>query len=127
MRDKRIILNGHFPGEPIPYKRVEWRGSRARKPEIMAAAQERLKTQLKQIAPALKSWNGRFGVQQVFHLAPFCSKFHEPDGDNLEKLVWDAFNTLIWDDDSQIEEWSGRKVLNSPDPHTHVVVYRLEP
>jgi Holliday junction resolvase RusA-like endonuclease len=126
MPTKRVILNAHFPGAPIGYKRVEWHGPRARKPELMAKTQERLRTMLKEIAPGLAPSSARFGVQQVFHLAPLCSQFHEPDGDNLEKLLWDAFNGQIWNDDSQIEEWQGRKVLNSADPHTHLVAYLIE-
>lgn len=124
---RRVILNAHFPGEPIGYKRVEWHGRRARKPELMAAAQDRLQKALERIAPDLKPSNMRFGVQQVFHIGPLCSALHEPDGDNLEKLLWDAFNERIWIDDSQIEEWQGRKVLNSAEPHTHLIAYLIEP
>jgi len=123
---RRIILNAIFPGEPIGYKRVEWRGKRARVPELMRKTQERLRTALKKIAPDLKPTNARLGLQLVFHIGPLCSKFHEPDGDNLEKLFWDAFNGVIWDDDAQIEEWTGWKVLNSADPRTHAVVYVIE-
>lgn len=123
---RRVILNAHFPGEPIPYKRVEWRGRRARKPEVMAVWQGKLRSMLKKIAPDLKPSNAHFGVQLVFHVGKLCSDFHEPDGDNLEKLVWDAFNGEIWNDDSQIKEWSGRKELNSPAPHTHLIVYTIE-
>lgn len=122
---RRVILNAHFPGDPVPYKRVEWRGRRALKPEVMAAWQEKLRTMLKRIAPGLKPSNAHFGTQLVFHLAP-CSPTHEPDGDNLEKLVWDAFNGEIWIDDSQIKEWSGRKELNSSAPHTHLIAYVIE-
>lgn len=127
MSTRRVILNALFPGEPVPYKRVEWHGPRARKPAVMAKAQERLRTMLKEIAPGLAPANVRFGVQLEFHIGPLCSQFHEPDGDNLEKLFWDAMNGQIWNDDSQIEEWTGRKVLNSAEPHTHLVVYEIKP
>src|SRR5258707_5032525 len=118
MSTKTVILNAHFRGEPIPYKRVA--GAHRYVPAIMRKTQERLRTALKEIAPGLRPSNARFGVQLVFHIGPLCSQFHEPDGDNLEKLLWDAFNGHIWNDDSQIEEWQGRKVLNSADPHTHL-------
>lgn len=124
--NRRIILNAIFPGEPIGYKRVEWRGSRARKPELMAWAQDLLRQQLEQIAPDLRPSGSYFGVQQVFHLGPTTSALHVPDGDNLQKLLWDAFNKRIWNDDSQILEWTGRKELNSADPHTHLIAYLLE-
>lgn len=122
---RRVILNAVFPGEPSAYKRVEWRGSRARVPEVMRNAQANLRRALKQIAPGLKPSPRRFGVQQIFYLAA-CHVKHEPDGDNLEKLLWDAFNGRIWIEDSQIIEWSGRKVLGALDPRTHLIVYVIE-
>lgn len=123
--NRRVILNARFPGEPIGYKRVEWRGRRARRPELMVAAQDRLKEALHEIAPGLAPAGTRFGIQQRFHIGPLLSAYHEPDGDNLEKLLWDAFNGEIWISDSQIQEWQGSKVLNSADPHTHLVVYTI--
>lgn len=121
----RVILNAIFPGDPIAYKRVERRGSRSYVPEVMRVAQKNLRRGLAQIAPKLKVADARFGVQQVFHLAP-CHRSAEPDGDNLEKLLWDAFNGKIWIDDSQILEWTGRKVLGSLNPHTHLICYVIE-
>ncbi len=32
------------------------------------------------------------------------------DGDNLEKAVWDALNGVLWDDDSWISDWGGKKI-----------------
>jgi Holliday junction resolvase RusA-like endonuclease len=123
--NRRVILNAHFPGEPIGYKRVT--GAHRYVPELMRVTQANLRKALEQIAPGLRPSNARFGVQQVFHLGPLAHQRHEPDGDNLEKLLWDAFNAKIWNDDSQIEEWQGRKALNSADPHTHLIAYVLEP
>lgn len=125
--NRRVILNAHFPGEPIGYKRVERKGSRAFRPKLMQEAQDRLKEALHEIAPDLRASGVRFGIQQVFHIGPLLSAWHEPDGDNLEKLLWDAFNGEIWISDSQVQEWTGRKELNSPNPHTHLVVYVIEP
>ncbi len=124
MSTRRVILNGIFPGEPIGYKRVT--GANRYVPDLMRRTQEDLRTALKQIAPSLTPSNARFGVQQVFHVGPLAHQRHEPDGDNLEKLLWDAFNGQLWNDDSQIEEWSGRKELNSTDPRTHLIAYLIE-
>lgn len=123
--NRRVILNAIFPGEPIGYKRVDRHGGRAYVPPVMRNAQANLRRALKQIAPRLRVSNVRFGVQQVFYLAP-CHVKHEPDGDNLEKLLWDAFNGRIWIEDSQILEWSGRKVLGALEPRTHLIVYVIE-
>lgn len=122
--NRRVVLNAIFPGEPIGYKRVT--GATRYVPELMRRTQAELRTALKQIAPGLRASNARFGVQQVFHVGPLAHQRHEPDGDNLEKLLWDAFNGQIWNDDSQIEEWQGRKELNATDPRTHLVAYILE-
>lgn len=37
-----------------------------------------------------------------------------PDGDNYQKLVFDACNGYLWADDSQVCEWRGRKVYGQP-------------
>jgi Holliday junction resolvase RusA-like endonuclease len=121
----RVILNAIFPGEPQAYKRVERRGPRSFVPKVMKVAQKNLRRGLEQIAPNLKPSNRYFGVQQVFYIAP-CAPTAVPDGDNLEKLLWDAMNGKIWLDDSQIIEWSGRKVLGSLEPRTHLIVYLIE-
>jgi Holliday junction resolvase RusA-like endonuclease len=39
----------------------------------------------------------------------------KPDGDNIEKLIWDACNGIVWRDDSQVAEWAGRKRYGSPE------------
>lgn len=36
----------------------------------------------------------------------------KPDGDNLEKALWDAMNGLLWVDDKQIADWHGRKIYS---------------
>ncbi len=33
-----------------------------------------------------------------------------PDGDNLEKLIWDALTGICYNDDSQIYRWGGTKI-----------------
>lgn len=38
----------------------------------------------------------------------------KPDGDNYQKLVFDACNGYLWADDAQVCEWRGRKVYGSP-------------
>jgi len=39
----------------------------------------------------------------------------KPDGDNIEKLIWDACNEIVWRDDAQVVEWAGRKRYGSPE------------
>lgn len=44
-----------------------------------------------------------------------------PDGDNLEKLVWDSLTGIVWTDDAQIVAWSGDKWYGEPETVVKVV------
>lgn len=125
-----LILNAFFPGEPTTWKRADRRGKRAFTPKKMRAAQTALAWQLKAIAPHIRvDAESRFGVQMSFYLT------HRGDGDNFEKLVFDALNGLVWADDEQIDEWQGKKVRckklddfglpNPIGPGIHLIVYRI--
>jgi len=39
----------------------------------------------------------------------------KPDGDNVEKLVWDALSDVVFVDDKQVVRWSGRKEYGERD------------
>lgn len=120
----KVIVNAIFPGEPVAQERAQRSGRRTFEAKKSRLAKKRLRWQYKSLGhkprPALHCW---LGVQLVFT----CKDFGK-DGDNMEKLVWDAFNGVIWHDDDQIVEWSGRKVragLSTP-PSTRIVVYVIE-
>lgn len=51
-------------------------------------------------------------------------KTSKPDGDNLQKLIKDACNRIVWLDDAQVVEWSGKKVYG-PAEHTTVTIRAL--
>lgn len=120
----RVILNAIFPGEPVTWKRAGGSGRRRFTPKFMRNAQAKLRRQLKMIAPTLKCDEGsRFGTQMVFRIT------RAGDGDNFEKLVWDAFNGVIWQTDEQIDEWQGKKKIVDPafdPPGIHLIVYVIE-
>lgn len=44
------------------------------------------------------------------------------DGDNLEKAVWDAMTGIVFNDDSQIADWGGRKrfIRNGETEHVRI-------
>lgn len=44
-----------------------------------------------------------------------------PDGDNLEKLIWDALTGIVWSDDAQIVQWAGAKWYGEPETVVKVV------
>lgn len=100
----RVILNAFFPGEPVTWKRAQGRGLRRFNPKYMKAAQERLRRQFRMIKPGWKpDEKSRFGIQAIYHVSQLG------DGSNFQKLLEDAFNRVIWQDDEQIDEWQGKK------------------
>lgn len=42
-------------------------------------------------------------------------KTSKPDGDNLQKLLKDACNGVVWHDDAQVASWLGRKFYGERD------------
>lgn len=52
--------------------------------------------------PIPASWSKRDRADAVSGALPAISK---PDGDNYAKIVGDALNKIVWDDDSQIVMW----------------------
>jgi Holliday junction resolvase RusA-like endonuclease len=118
-----VILNANFPGEPVALQRHQMSGKMAFTPEKSRRAKETLQWQLKAAAPRLKPTAAWLGVQLVFTVHNM-----QQDGDNLTKLVWDAFNGMVWCDDAQIVEWTGKKVRAAKNQvgSTRIVVYTIE-
>lgn len=52
---------------------------------------------------------------------------HKPDVDNLLKAIWDCFNGVIWEDDSQIAVCTAVKVVAGEEnvPYVHIVINPL--
>ncbi len=51
------------------------------------------------------------------------------DCDNFQKLVQDALNGIVWEDDSQIIRWSGfmGETSGNQEPWTDICVTEVEP
>jgi Holliday junction resolvase RusA-like endonuclease len=59
-------------------------------------------------------------------LKEWAPQFHtgqRPDGDKLERALWDALTTICFRDDGQVAEWSGRKRYVRVRERPHVAVY----
>ena len=50
----------------------------------------------------------------------------KPDGDNIEKIAWDALNQIAYFDDCQIVEWGGCKMY-SKTPKVEISIQEWEP
>ncbi len=59
---------------------------------------------------------------------PRARKHTLPDGDNLEKAVFDSGNGILWRDDGQICAWSGSKwfAAQGEESHVRVQIWRLD-
>jgi Holliday junction resolvase RusA-like endonuclease len=114
-----LLINVVFPGEPIAWERINPRGF---KPKKTRQAQAALVRGLKCVAPKLEQNSRlRFGVQLIFSTAS-----GRKDGDNCEKLLLDAFNGKIWQDDSQIDECRWKMIRHAEIPRTHLIVYTID-
>ena len=118
----RVIINAIFPGEPVAWERVaRGRGGHMYKPKKTRAAQTKLQWELKAIGWHLEPIPiARFGIQLVF-----TTRKRNTDWDNYAKLLTDAFNGKIWEDDSQIDEAQVRVIRSALTPSTHFICYLI--
>lgn len=63
-----------------------------------------------------------FGLRCLFHVG----SYQRQDVDNMLKLAADACTGIVWDDDSQVVEVSGRVVRGSDEPRTEILIYNAD-
>lgn len=68
------------------------------------------------------SWSNR---KRDAALAGIVRPTSRPDGDNFQKIAWDALNSIIWHDDSQIVDGRVIKVY-SEQPALRIEVNRID-
>ena len=119
---RRVILNAIFPGEPVAWQRAGAHGKRFFNRKEMRAAQTKLRRQLKMMKPGLlPDARARFGAQFVF-----SCQGAEKDADNCIKLVLDAFQGKIWQNDRHVLEGQWKMEYGAECPQTHLIVYKIE-
>lgn len=67
---------------------------------------------------------GNLALDLAFYEGPKQSPVHRQDWDNLAKLVGDALNGVIWEDDRQIVRITVHVFRGSYQPHTKIIVRR---
>jgi Holliday junction resolvase RusA-like endonuclease len=59
-------------------------------------------------------------------IAAYVPDLRRRDGDNLQKAIWDGLNGVAWEDDSQVVEWRGFKVLSRDNPRVDVRIWIVD-
>jgi Holliday junction resolvase RusA-like endonuclease len=123
--DPDVLVHLTIPGEPVSKARARFTNyrspNRAYTPEKTRQAEETFASAFRKTVPGWKPKASiGFGVMAIF----YTESFQRRDIDNMLKLVLDAFNKIIWVDDVQVSEVSGRVVRGDGAPRTEVAIYR---
>jgi len=117
----KVLINLVLRGEPLAWKRASRCGARTFDNPENAKAKEFLVERFEMAYPRFVPIEKRdLGVQLFFQ-----TMFDSKDKDNMEKLVNDAFNGVIWADDRRIKEGYQRVRVWPSKPFTQIVVYLL--
>lgn len=113
-----------IPGDPIPKARARTVKGHTYTPEHVVAAEAAVGWAVKAAAAkagvSLRDRQGQYTI-----LASFYRKNQRVcDLDNLLKLVMDACNGIVWDDDSQVNEIHAKVERGSPNPRTVLMIRR---
>jgi Holliday junction resolvase RusA-like endonuclease len=116
---QRLLVHVVVAGEPVAKARPRVVRTGAYTPRKTLDAEARLLGHLKVQYPRLRPATGLLSVSvETWHKgAP------RVDVDNLLKLVLDAFNRVVWVDDSQVVEAHVRKHVRSSLPRTDIHVW----
>jgi Holliday junction resolvase RusA-like endonuclease len=120
--DPEVVAHMVIEGEPQSKARARMtRNGHVYTPRTTREAMEQIGYQFRSENPGWQpAADGTFGVIALF----YCATWQRRDVDNMLKLILDAFNRVVWADDSQVTEVSGRLVRGAADAGTEVVVYR---
>lgn len=123
VKKENVRINFIARGEPLAWKRPQRRGARTFDDPENAKAKAELIEKFEWAYPGFRPIEKRrLGVQLFFQ-----TSYDSKDKDNMEKLVNDAFNGVIWADDRQIKEGYQRVNVTDRDPaFTQIVVYLLD-
>lgn len=106
------------PGPPIPKARPRHGGNGTYTPQRTMDAEAGLGWAMRAARPRGWRLDAFYALECRFHLG----SFRRIDTDNLLKLVMDAGNKILWDDDFQVVEEHCFVVRGDPNPRTEVQV-----
>jgi Holliday junction resolvase RusA-like endonuclease len=125
---EHLVAEFVVTGEPISKARARFTGSGSRvkayTPEATKQGELMVEAAFRAAHPQWKmDQRGTFGVFVEFHAATFQRR----DVDNMVKLVLDACNGVVWEDDAQVADVLARVERGGTDPRTAVIIYRAAP
>lgn len=108
---------------PTPWKRQGGAGKfRWRDRKQQQQAKDALGWQIKSFEPKLRvDACARFGYHATFSI------FTRADGDNLEKLLMDALQGIVWMNDEQVDEGHWEKKIVAANAGIKLLIYEIEP
>jgi Holliday junction resolvase RusA-like endonuclease len=119
---ERVVCSVVIPGDPTTKARARIVAGRAYTPARTKAAQDFIGWFVRATCPELQpNTTHQLGVRIRF----FTATKQRRDLDNLVKLVFDACNGLIWDDDVQVVELFSRVIRGDTEPRTELLVYSI--
>lgn len=125
---EKIVIE--IPGAPVPSPRKRASIRRTRKgPRVHVYTPEKGASYAERVAlfAGIAAQKGGWKVEEK---AAYRVEFEiyratlRGDFDNFEKALTDPMNGIIWKDDSQITEWSGKLLLDRKNPRAIVRVER---
>jgi len=116
---RSLILELTIPGEPVPKARVMWRGRQSYTSGKVLSAEAHIEILARQLVKV--PVRGPIVLDADF----FLGNRRKVDWDNLSKLVCDALNGIVWDDDSQIVRAYVGKFVDRVSPRTELRVWKL--
>jgi crossover junction endodeoxyribonuclease RusA len=125
----RAVLDIWIPGNPVPKGRpraVQIRGyARILTPKKTRQAEKAIATLVRtHLGPGWKpDADSDWEIHYTFH----CSSRVRGDGDNLQKLVQDALQGVLFVDDRRVVAWKGEIASEaSPRPGTAILAWKRE-
>lgn len=112
-----------IPGKPVSKERPRFntKTGRAYTPGKTKDAEEVVRWHAK-LAGLKVDRHSLFSVDFVF----FCEGQRKRDNDNMQKLVQDALNKIVWWDDSQVRRSSVDVIYGSSQPRSVITIRRLD-
>lgn len=121
--DFPVVARFAVEGEPTSKARARFtRNGYAYTPERTKLAERKVADAFKMARKLDKDEEATYGVMCVF----FCGIRQRRDVDNMMKLILDGLNGIAWEDDSQVVELAGRKILTIPkNARSEIVIYQI--